>query len=81
MSWTGTKEVIENFNIYPNPVKDLLTIDGNYISVTICDVFGKVVLSTGYQGIINLSDLSNGIYFVNINTKNETTVKKISIAN
>ena len=81
MSWTGTKEVIENFNIYPNPVKDLLTIDGNYISVTICDVFGKFVLSTGYQGIINLSDLSNGIYFVNINTKNETTVKKISIAN
>ena len=80
MLWTGIEEVSENFNIYPNPANNVLTIDGNYTSVTICDLFGKIVLSTDYRNIINLTDLSNGIYFINIKTNNTITVKKIIIA-
>jgi len=67
-------------NIYPNPVKDVLTIDGIYNSVNIYDVFGKLVLTSQTQKIIDVSNLSNGVYFVNINTENTITVKKITIA-
>jgi hypothetical protein len=68
------------FNIYPNPIKDVLTIDGTYNSVNIYDVFGKLVLTSQTKKIIDVSSLSNGIYFVNINTENTITVKKITIA-
>ena len=78
--WTGVEDVLEKFNIYPNPVNDVLTIDGNYTSAIIYDVFGKVVLTTDYQKTINVASLSNGIYFININTNNAITVKKITIA-
>ena len=67
------------FNIYPNPVKNILTIGGDYSSADIYDVFGKLVLTSKTQKIINVSTLSNGVYFVNINTKNTSTVKKITI--
>ncbi|HIG32437.1 MAG TPA: T9SS type A sorting domain-containing protein, partial [Flavobacteriales bacterium] len=78
--WTGVEDVLENFNIYPNPANDVLTIDGNYTSAIIYDVFGKVVLTTDYQNTINVASLSNGVYFININTNNAITVKKITIA-
>ena len=68
------------FNIYPNPIKDVLTIDGIYNSVNIYDVFGKLVLTSETQKIIDVSSLSNGVYFVNINTENTINVKKITVA-
>jgi len=73
-------EKISNLLIYPNPAKNTLTIDGNYISATIYDVFGKVVLTTDYQNTIDVSTLSNGIYSININTAHASTIKKIIIA-
>jgi hypothetical protein len=78
--WTDVKQVSEEFNIFPNPVNDILTIDGNYISATIYDVFGKLILATEDQNPIYVAALSNGIYFVNIKTNNAITVKKITIA-
>jgi hypothetical protein len=68
-------------NIYPNPVKDVLTIDGIYNSVNIYDVFGKLVLTSKSQKTIDVSTLNNGVYFVNINSKNTITFKKITVAN
>jgi len=67
------------FNIYPNPVKNIITIVGDYLSADIYDVFGKLVLNSKTQKTINVSTLSNGVYFININTKNTSTVKKITI--
>lgn len=67
-------------NLYPNPVKDILTIEGNYTSANIYDVFGKLILTTEAQKTINVSALSNGVYFVNINKNKLTTIKKITIA-
>ena len=70
---------IEEISVYPNPVKDILTINGTYNSVEIYDIYGKLVLSSNTKETINVSSLANGIYSVNINTKNVTTVKKITI--
>jgi len=79
--WTvGFEEQISYLSIYPNPANEVLIIDGNYTSATIYDVFGKVILTTDYQNTIDVAALSNGIYFININTENTITVKKITVA-
>jgi hypothetical protein len=77
---TDVTETISNLSAYPNPVKDVLTINGMYSSVEIYDIYGKLVLSSDAKQTINVSSLSNGIYFININTNNIITVKKITIA-
>ncbi len=69
-----------SFNLYPNPVKDRLVIDGNYTSATIYDVFGKAVLTTDYQNTIDVTALSSGVYFINITKGDETFIQKITIA-
>ena len=77
---TAIDETVSNLSIYPNPVKNVLTIEGNYTSAAIYDVFGKLVLTTEAQKTIDVATLSNGVYFVNINTENAITIKKITVA-
>jgi len=77
---TYINEKISNFVVYPNPVKEMLTIKGIYTSVNIYDIFNKLILTSKSQKEIDVSSLSNGVYFVNIKTKNAITVKKITIA-
>ena len=76
----GINDVISNLSIYPNPVKDVLTIQGNYTSVDMFDVLGNLVLSSETTKNINVSELSNGIYMINIKTENGIVVKKITVA-
>ena len=78
-STTDVSEVISNILIYPNPVKDVLTIEGSYVSIEIVDLFGKVVLSSGSQKVIDVSSLSNGFYLANIKNQKSIIVKKITI--
>ena len=56
-----------------------MTIDGIYKSVEIYDIYGKLVLSSNAKQKIDVSSLADGVYSVNINTKNVITVKKITI--
>ena len=77
---TDVTETISNLSIYPNPVKNVLTIEGSYISVDIIDVSGKLVLSSEYVKTINVKSLADGVYMLNIKTENGIAVKKITIA-
>jgi len=76
---TGVEVINSEFNIYPNPVKDVLTIEGTYTSVDIYDVFGKLVLTAESAKTINVATLSNGVYILNINAQNGVTTQKITI--
>jgi hypothetical protein len=78
-STTDINELTSNISIYPNPVKDVLTIEGSYVSIEIVDLFGKVVLSSGTQKVIDVSNLSNGVYLANIKNQKSIIVKKITI--
>ena len=71
---------LNNLLIYPNPAKNTLTIDGDYTSATIYDVFGKVALTTDYQKTIDVLTLSSAIYFIHITTNHTMIIKKITIA-
>ncbi len=75
----GINDVISNLSIYPNPVKDVLNIEGNYTSVDIIDVSGKLVLSSESTKNINVKSLADGVYMLNIKTENGIAVKKITI--
>ena len=70
----AVNEEIANLSVYPNPAKNTLAIDGNYTSATIYDLFGKLVLTTDYKNTIDVSALSNGIYFIKVDN---TTIKFI----
>ncbi len=82
-----TTNVISNyenrFNIYPNPVKDELTIttEVRVEEIAIYDVYGRQAMcqqvnkSTSQQ-VVNVTGLNSGIYFVRITTEDGEIVKR-----
>lgn len=80
------QEVVSSkFNLYPNPVNDIVTIsNGENIGieqVTITDLSGRAVrtyeLNQQAEIQLNISDLNAGIYIFNVKTKEGTAVKKV----
>jgi hypothetical protein len=76
---TAVNQSKDYISVFPNPVKNVLTIEGTYISIDIFDMFGKLVLSSDYAKTINISLLTDGIYFTHIAKRNKTIIKKITI--
>lgn len=82
---TGINESSSNNNItiYPNPVKDQLTINAEnekIKSIEIMDVTGKIIpIANGITQntiTINVADLPKGLYFLQIQTENGVGVKR-----
>lgn len=69
-----------NLEIYPNPVKDILQIENNKLQINkveIIDLTGKVIYQfNNMKNQINVSDLSQGIYFVKLETDKGIVTKK-----
>ena len=70
----------DNVVVYPNPFKDVITIqsEGNFVY----EVYGinGVIIEKGASlnnKILNLEMLPSGIYFVNVNNGSSTSTKKI----
>ena len=70
-----------NITIYPNPTKNEIHIKGNknpIKSITLKDITGKTKLKlVNYNHPISLHGLSNGIYFIEIDTLNEIIIQKV----
>lgn len=77
----------ENFNllsatIYPNPVKDILTISSNteITRISIYNVLGQEVISeklNAKEGVINTSGLQSGAYVVKV--ESDSKVKSLKV--
>lgn len=83
-STLGTNDLaIKNFEYYPNPVKNVLTISNTSIidEVTFISIKGETLLTKQINGLrseIDLSNFSNGIYFLKVKAEGaEKTVKLI----
>ena len=74
--------VLENFNIYPNPTSDLLNIslENNLTleKVTIYNNAGQMIKEVK-EATVDVSTLSEGIYFVEVTTNQGRTVKKVIV--
>lgn len=68
-----------DFNIYPNPVKDILYIQSKdeIIKAEIYDAAGRILNTTGVKNnAVNVSDLAKGNYIIKVSTKNKTLTLK-----
>jgi hypothetical protein len=69
-----------NLLVYPNPTFGLVRIksDLNVESIVIRDISGRMVKAINFDlDILNISDLSNGIYLLELKTNKGLVVKKI----
>lgn len=70
-----------NINVYPNPATDKLQINAQQKSeIEIFNINGqiiKTIFAQSKETIIDLTDLSNGIYIVKAKTDKEIEIKKI----
>lgn len=78
------QDFVQNLNIYPNPVADVLNIDmsirpGIDYEVFITDIMGanvsKVSKNTNF---LNVSELTSGIYLLNVRTKDGVFAHKFT---
>lgn len=71
------------FSVYPNPTKDIVTIlskNSTMENVAVNDILGKTVLFQTVQNNstqIDLSRLSNGMYFIKINAGSKQQILKV----
>ncbi len=89
--FTGINTISKNdqqFTVYPNPASDKLFLKSNKAttektSYSIIDVSGRVLLTDALVNTesIDISMLSNGIYFISISTPTKTATQKFVVAN
>jgi hypothetical protein len=69
--WDAVQENQADFDLYPNPAKDVLCIEGtDILQVELFNVVGQSVLKVEKSfNEIRLGNLPNGMYFVRLQTK------------
>lgn len=72
-----------DFNVYPNPANDYITIDGlgsEFEEAVIMDLNGRVLIQTSeITNSINVNSLENGTYIIGLRSNNLMTTRKLSI--
>ena len=83
-------QLLENINIYPSPSRGLVNININSsdllnAQISVTDQSGREVYQMRNKVKsnlvqLNLEHLSNGVYFIKVNTKNKVAIKKLLIS-
>ena len=80
VSGTGILSLENVFNIYPNPTNDIVNIDAKrnnqYLSATVYDIFGKLLINTKNTKI-SLNKFEDGVYILEINTPKNTYTTRV----
>lgn len=80
---TAGQKLSETVNIYPNPAKNLITVDfpqkTQQFNIEISDMTGNIVLRVENKHKIDTTQLSNGVYMVSVKTDGNHITKKIII--
>ena len=68
---------METIAVYPNPVKDILTVKAeNLQSVEVYDLVGQQIMLSE-NGVLDLGSLAQGIYFVRVTADGKTFTKRV----
>jgi hypothetical protein len=79
---TSINTVKTEFELYPNPVSDVLNISSSVdvLKVQIYSITGAEVKNlSGNQTSVNVSDLTSGVYFISVTTEEGSNIQKITI--
>ena len=86
---TSVNEIDNNifFNMYPNPASNNVTVnlvDGlNNVFVELVDMQGRLIASysnvTGASVEVDLSSVSNGVYFIKVNSEGTIQTEKLIV--
>jgi hypothetical protein len=85
ISTVGIKKYSDKsgISVYPNPANDKIFIEQakneEIIGVVVTDLYGKEVFKTSKQTEIDISSLATGVYFIQVNTTNNTSTQKIIV--
>lgn len=81
-----SEETISQVELYPNPSTGVFQIDGfklgeNDLTITVVDMFGKVILETTNSLEVDLTNFPDGVYFAKLNFSGEKFItKKLLVA-
>jgi hypothetical protein len=77
----GEYEINNAISLYPNPANSnlQLNVSSNLIAqtLTIININGQIVKEIPYSSNIDISDLSNGIYFIQVKSENGLSTQKL----
>ena len=82
---SGISEINSNLNkIYPNPASSIVFIEGDKINkINVSDLSGKTILEKKYSdtssSILDISNLSKGIYLLKIYDGKQINIKKLIV--
>ena len=76
--YESINELSSSVSVYPNPVKDQLFVETEMTveEISVYDVFGRQMTTVYDQQTVNVSELSNGVYFVKVKSENNEVVKR-----
>lgn len=66
-----------SLKLYPNPVEDILNIEGEYSTLEIYNSAGKLIMTANGESTINLNHLTSGIYMIRAYNNAQCSTYKI----
>jgi large repetitive protein len=79
-SGVGLEELNSNILIYPNPTNGIIIVEGIDVeTVKVVDKVGRIILTQNNNNTINLSEFSNGIYYIVIQTQHSESIQKVEL--
>ncbi len=69
---------INSLKVYPNPVKNVLHLEGDFFNAILYDINGKQIAEwKGTETILNIPNIQTGMYFLSVTSQNGRLVKKL----
>lgn len=66
-----------NLHIYPNPVRDILNIEGEYQSLMMYNIAGEIVMTANGQQTVDVKALKTGVYIIKAYNNEQVGIYKI----
>ena len=69
---------LQQISLYPNPARSTITVEGiqDIAEINIISLAGSRVMTVKETKVVNIENLAEGIYFIRIQTGNETLTTK-----